>query len=261
MRTLLLSASALLALAAAPAFAQDTAPPPPISVSGGVSAVTQYRFRGISQSNNRPAVQGSITATHVSGFYVGAWGSSAQAGNSTVDIGGSEIDLYGGYSHALGNSGFTVDGGLYGYLYPGANAGNYYEVYGSLSKLIGPVTARAGVNWAPDQGVFDAAPGADYNIYIYGDLTAAIPTTGFTLHSHVGHTGGGFDYTKDYIDYSVGATYRWKALAFDLSLVGANIGRDDARRAPLLDQNGVPNPRQTYRAAKTVLVGSVTASF
>jgi len=263
MRSFLLPSFLLIAGAtvATPALADDpTAPPGDFTITGSAAIVSQYRFRGISQSDNKPAVQGAFTLSHKSGFYVSVWGSSASAGNSVVNIGGSEIDVYGGYTHALGASGLTVDAGLYGYIYPGASAGNYYELYGSLSKTYGPATAKVGVNFAPGQKVFDAAP-TNHNTYVYGELSAALPGTPVTLHSHLGHTGGGFDYTKQYLDYSVGASYKWKALTFDLSWVGTNISHADTRRAPFLDQTGNPSPFQTYRAAKGVVLGSVTASF
>src|ERR1700748_1885241 len=154
--------SALLAgtvFAAAPALADDpTAPPAPFTITGSAGVWSQYRFRGISQSDNKPVFQGSVTVAHSSGFYISTWGSSASA-NDAVNIGGSEIDVYAGYTHALGKSGVTFDGGLYGYLYPGSARAvgiseNYYEVYGSLSKPFGPLTAKAGIHWAPSQSYF-----------------------------------------------------------------------------------------------------------
>jgi uncharacterized protein (TIGR02001 family) len=242
--------------AAAPAFAQDTAPPGDFTISGSAAVVSQYRFRGISQSDNKPAVQASITLSHKSGFYVATWGSSASAGNSTVDIGGSEIDVYGGYTHALGASGVTIDAGLYGYLYPGNSSLDYFEVYGSLSKTLGPATAKAGIYFAPEQ-----ANVGRHNTYVYGELSGGIPGTPVTLHGHIGHTGGAFDYTKDYIDYSVGASASWKRVTFDISWVDTNVSHADARRNPLPDGSGALSPYQTYRAAKGVVVGSITASF
>lgn len=260
MRSILLCCALLSAsgLAATPAFADDpTAPPGDFTITGSAGVVSQYRFRGISQSNNRPAVQGSFTVAHSSGFYVSTWGSSASAGNSVVNIGGTEIDVYGGYTHALGHSGFTIDVGGYGYLYPGAPGGNYYELYGSLAKTYGPATAKVGVYFAPNQENTSRS-----NTYVYGELSGGIPGTPISLHAHLGHTGGAFDYAgKDYLDYTVGASYKWKALTFDISAVGTNISRSDTRFNPFLDQTGTPSPHETYRAAKLVPVASITASF
>ena len=250
----LLAASALAGavFVATPALADDAAAAPSfVTVTGSASIVSQYRFRGISQSDNRPAVQGSITLSTAPGFYISTWGSSATAGNSTVDIGGTEIDVYGGFTHALGKSGVTVDMGLYGYLYPGMPTLNYYELYGSLSKSFGPIGTKVGVNVAPSQANVGRT-----DTYVYVELTGAIPTTPITLHAHLGHTGGAFDYTKDYFDYTVGASYTWKHLTFDLSWVDTNVSKSDAVANPLY-----PNAFETYRAAKGVVVASLTASF
>jgi uncharacterized protein (TIGR02001 family) len=100
-KALLASTSLVSTLAAAsPALADETAPPSDFKITGSAAVVSQYRFRGISQSNNRPAVQGAITVAHSSGFCFDL-GSSASVGNSTVNIGGTEIDVYGGYTHGL----------------------------------------------------------------------------------------------------------------------------------------------------------------
>lgn len=232
------------------------------TITGSAAIVSQYRFRGISQSDNKPAVQGAFTIAHASGFYLSVWGSSASA-NNAVNIGGTEIDVYGGYTHAIGKSGVTVDAGLYGYIYPGSKKAvgineNYYEIYGSLSKPFGPLTAKIGAYWAPKQHYFDKfATPTRYNMYEYGELGLTLPNSPISLHGHIGHTGGGFDYAgHDYIDYTAGASYKWEALTFDLSVVGTDLSRPDT--APFDAAYGTTDYR---RAAKTVLVGSVTASF
>jgi len=239
------------AFAATPALADDA---PAITITGSAAIVSQYRFRGISQSDNKPAVQAAITVSHSSGFYISTWGSSASAGSSAVNIGGTEIDVYGGYTHAIGDSGVTFDGGVYGYLYPGATLGNYYEVYGSLAKTFGPVTAKAGVYFAPKQKLTKLYP-SHTNTYLYGELGGGIPNTPLSIHTHLGYTTGSFVWTKKYIDYNVGVTYKYKALAFDLSLVGTNVSHKNAAAAP------VTTAFETYRASKAVPVFSITASF
>lgn len=260
-RTALASVT-LFGASGARADAPPTPPPPAITVTGSAAIVSQYRFRGLAQSDNKPAVQASITVSHASGFYVATWGSSASAGNSPINIGGTEIDVYGGYTHALGKSGVTVDGGVYGYIYPGAPLGNYYEIYGSLAKNIGPATAKAGVNFAPRQKVFNynfTSP-THHNVYVYGELGTTIPGTAIILHSHLGHTGGGFDWGKPYFDYVAGAGYKYKALTFDLSLVGTDVSRSDINRG--FACAGAPACFEPFhRMSKTVLVGSVTANF
>jgi len=168
----LMAASTLAGVlfASAPALADEAAPPSDITITGSAAIVSQYRFRGLAQSDNKPAVQAALTLSHSSGFYISTWGSSASAGTAPINIGGTEIDVYGGYTKALG--GVTVDVGIYGYLYPGATAGNLYEFYGSLAKSYGPVTAKAGINFAPAQKVFNYnwSSTARNNTYLYGGL-------------------------------------------------------------------------------------------
>ncbi|MDA0188827.1 MAG: TorF family putative porin, partial [Proteobacteria bacterium] len=69
-------ASALLALFATSAFAQDAAPASPHSVTGNVTLASEYIYRGIGQTNREPAIQGGFDYAHSSGFYLGTWASS-----------------------------------------------------------------------------------------------------------------------------------------------------------------------------------------
>src|SRR4051812_44508232 len=68
-------ALAALALSGA-AFAQTKAPEPDYTLSYNIGAVTEYRYRGISQSAREPALQGGIDFAHKSGWYVGTWAST-----------------------------------------------------------------------------------------------------------------------------------------------------------------------------------------
>jgi uncharacterized protein (TIGR02001 family) len=249
-------------LVATSAQADETDPPGAFSVSGSITVVSQYRFRGLAQSDNKPAVQGAVTVNHRSGFYAGAWASSAQAGDGPIDIGGSEVDLFGGYSHTFNSSGLTVDLGAYGYLYPNASAGNYYELYGSLAKSLGPATAKVGVYVAPDQKVFDYnwTSAKRSNVYVYGELGSDIPGTPLNLHGHLGHTAGGFAWAKDYLDYSIGTSAKWKLLTLDLSLVGTNISKSDIDRG-FGCAGGAACIDYYHRMSKTTVVASLTASF
>lgn len=258
------------ALAATPALADDAAPPSDITVTGSASVASQYRFRGIAQSDNKPVVQGSITVSHKSGFYLSTWGSSATKtsvdylGTPTdvVNIGGTEIDVYGGWTGKLGGSGVTLDAGGYGYIYPGMTTGNYYEVYGSLAYGLGPVNAKVGVNFAPAQKVFNYSVFSPKrsNTYVYGELGGAIPNTPLTIHTHLGHTGGGFDVAKQYIDYTAGITYAWHHLSLDASIVGTNIKQRDFANTGLCVV-GDPLCNAFHRVTKPVGVVTLTASF
>jgi len=131
-----LSALALVA-SAAPALAQD-APASDFTITGSAALVSDYRFRGISQSGAgfKPTPQASATLTHSSGFYTSFWASSI---DDYVAAGAdAEIDLIGGYSTTVG--GVTLDGGLLYYYYPSAAKGtntDFLEIYGSAKTTYG----------------------------------------------------------------------------------------------------------------------------
>lgn len=215
-----LPALALAALAT-PAFAQDKSFSDSLSVSGGAAVVSDYRFRGLSQTGEEAAVQGWATVTHDSGFYVGFWGSSTNF--NTVDSTGAtktqsaEIDAIAGYSREV-VSGVTVDGGFTYYMYPGGTdlATDYIEPYLSVTGDLGPVSAKVGAAYIPSG---QNATGGKDNIYLYTDLSAAIPNTPLKLKGHWGYNNGYIGAGNDYADYSVGAEASWKALTFGISYV------------------------------------------
>lgn len=270
-------AAAAVALASVSSAAYADAPTPEFTVTGSAAVVSQYRFRGVTQSDNKPAVQASITISQKDGFYVSTWGSS---GASSVNAdttsasynpaatsyvspnNGTEIDVYGGYTHALGKTGITFDGGLYGYLYPNIPANNLFEIYGSLSKSYGPLTGKVGVNWAPAQDYFTTyGTASHYSVYEYAELSyTPAKLSALTVHGHLGHTGGGLDYGRNYIDYTVGVGYKWKSLTFDISAVGTDISKGTIASLGGGAVGSIPN-YSLYRPIKTVPVFSLTASF
>ena len=173
------------ALLATPALADDPpAPAPALTVSGNVSGVTDFRFRGVSLSGGDPAIQGGITVTHSSGFYVGAWSSSIDGGPI---YGQQELDLFGGWGGEIA-SGTKVDVGLLKYVYPSSDVGpaDYWEPYASISHTFGPATAKLGVAYAWEQ---DSLANQD-NLYLYGNLDVGIPNSPITVSGHLGYTDG-----------------------------------------------------------------------
>lgn len=120
----LVSALALggLATASLPVLAEDT---PASSLSGNIGLTSDYVFRGVSQTQGGPAIQGGFDYAHSSGLYVGTWASNVAwvstddgAGNKFFkDNNSMEIDLYGGYRGAAGDLGYDV--GVITYYYPG----------------------------------------------------------------------------------------------------------------------------------------------
>lgn len=237
MRTTLIGLSILSAIAAtAPALADDaSAPPSDFTVTGGATITSDYRFRGISQTDKRFAVQGTIGIAHSSGFYVGTWGSSID--DYVANGSDQEIDLYGGYKTTV--SGTTIDGGLLYYYYPGAHGANtdFFEPYFNVSHTFGPLGAKIGLNYAWSQKgqscAYDVRCGGkakEDSLYTYGELSAGIPGTGVTVTGHLGESWGRSYLTnglKNYTDWSLTAAYTYKALTFSLAYVDTNFKKSE----------------------------------
>ena len=245
-----LSAVALAALSA-PAFAQDEAAPA-LTVTGNAAVVTDYRFRGISQTDKRFALQGGITISHASGLYVSVWGSSID--DYVYNGGDQELDLIAGFSKTVGAA--TFDTGVLYYYYPGTGGINsdFFEPYASVKGTFGPATAKVTVNYAPKQaaiGLGSQIPGGGPkkdNLYVAGDLSASIPNTPLGLTAHLGHSFGPsylVPVGDEYTDWNVGATYSWGHLTFGVSYVDT-------------DTDFIVGTRNE---AKAGVVGSITASF
>lgn len=233
MRTFIGCCCSLLAIAVAtPAMADDTAPPPAVTINGTAAVVTDYRFRGLSQTNKNFAVQGSLTVSHESGFYVSAWGSSID--DYIADGSDQELDLIAGYKHSF--SGTTVDVGALYYFYPGSQQlakalGNpkynsdFIEPYAAVSHTFGPVTGKLTANYAPKQKALSLGFGKEDNLYGAFDLSAAVPNTGFGVSAHLGHnfTKSFLSVGRKYTDWGAGVTYTYKAITFGVSYVDTNL--------------------------------------
>jgi uncharacterized protein (TIGR02001 family) len=115
-----LTVSAQTATAAEPAApAAAAAPASPHTFTGNLSLVSEYRFRGISQTFKKPAIQGGFDYSHSSGIYLGNWNSNVNEG-AGYPAGNIEMDFYGGWKYTSGDWGLDV-GGIY-YYYPGTDA-------------------------------------------------------------------------------------------------------------------------------------------
>lgn len=216
MRTFILGLSALAATAvASPAFAEDAAATKEWTLSGSVTAVSDYRFRGVSLSDKDPAIQPTITLSHSSGFYVGTWMSNL---HDTPLYGEWETDLYAGWTGEVG-AGITVDAAVLYYLYvDGKGDSDYFEPYVTAAYTLGPVTAKAGVNWA----ISSNATGNEDLIYTFGQLSGAIPNTPVTLTAKVGHQDlGGL--AQSYTDWSIGASATFGPVTGSVSYIGSDI--------------------------------------
>lgn len=179
-------------------MAQTKAPEPDYTLSFNVGAVTDYRYRGISQSRLKPALQGGADFSHKSGFYVGTWASTIKW---IKDAGGDanvEVDLYGGYKTTVGGIGLDV--GVLRYLYPGSELAinpDTTEVY--LAGSWGPATLKYSHSTTNLFGFADSEGSG------YLDLSATfeLPWYGLTLTPHVGHQRVRHNSFFSYTDWSL----------------------------------------------------------
>jgi len=135
---LLLAAPLLTAVAAAPATAADLGAG--FGVNGGATLVSDYRFRGLSQTNRRFAVQGTFTISHSSGAYATWWGSSID--DYVANGSDAENDFIIGYKKTLGST--TLDGGVLYYYYPGSGGISCVPLSGRSPACTGHRTRLAG---------------------------------------------------------------------------------------------------------------------
>ncbi len=277
-----LTAALLAAGLAVPAAAQETAPPKPVTVSGSVGLVSDYRFRGVSQSDENLAVQGGFTIAHESGVYIGTWGSNL-AGWGTFGGANMELDLIAGYKFPVG--GGTLDVGATWYMYPGGfDNTDFIEPYAKLSGTLGPASLTAGVAYAPKQealgswylngtsaanGVYDRPGDKNDNLYVWGDVAAAIPNTGLTAKAHIGASKGNKGLgpfatsvapTGEYVDWMLGADYAIPTtpLTLGVAYIDTNISE---REAAYLQPSFSKGQDGTGTIAGSTVVVSLTAAF
>lgn len=198
----------------APAFAQDEAAEEaagPITLSGGVAVVSDYRFRGVSLSDKDFAVQPYLTVKHESGLYAGVWGSNL-AENAGDDV---EVDLYAGFS---GGEELTYDIGATYYLYPGVSSFNYVEFTGKLGSTVGPATVGVQLSYVPSQD----NTGNNDNIYYGTNATVAIPNTPISIVGSMGIEDGAFTAGNEKVDWSLGLTAAVSGFTLGASYVDTN---------------------------------------
>ncbi|MGZ8361689.1 MAG: TorF family putative porin [Allosphingosinicella sp.] len=223
-------------LAAAPSIAQDELPEDPAEVpaeaptgagqgpwdfSVGLALMSDHRFRGVSRSDEDPALRATFNLAHDSGLYAGVRATTLKGRDSFrlrdpafEDLGEAQLDLYAGYGARLGD-GFELDAGALYYAFVGGDgATDYVEPYASLSYLIGPVYATAGAKYAPSQ----RAIGDEDMLYLFGQVDATIPFRPWSFTALVGHQDWG-DF-GNYWTWSLGVEHHLQIEA----LPGAHVG-------------------------------------
>jgi uncharacterized protein (TIGR02001 family) len=183
-------------------------------VTGTLAAVSDYDFRGISQTMEDPALQGSIDWANDSGWYAGVWGSNVDFGDGAE----SNIELDGYFGYAFENEeGLGWDVGLVYYSYwPDDDDINYPEVYAGINyKGLGLKL------WYTN----DYIQSDESAMYFEGNYSFTLPKD-FSLDLHAGHySGDGIEgETGDsYIDYSLGVSRTFGNLDLALKYVDTDI--------------------------------------
>lgn len=192
--------------------------------SGSVAVTNDYVFRGITQNDEHPALQGSLSFGQSTGPYLGLWGSNVDfndGGQATL-----ELDLSVGYKWSWGPVSFDT-GAIY-YAYPGANDSldyNYWESKVAASAPVGPVTVTGSVFVSPDYFA-----GSGTAVYVNGAASIPVFSTGITANAAIGRQSiddeAAFG-VADYTDWTGGLSYTWEKFTFNIAYYDTNLGNAD----------------------------------
>jgi len=216
-QTLALVAASLLG--ALPLIASAEEPKSDWTVAGNAGLFSDYRFRGISQTNKKPAFQGGIDISHSSGFYVGNWNSNVDSG--LYNGANIEMDFYGGYKLPVGP--VTLDFGALYYYYPGSGAGGSFKI-DNTELYVGASYGAFSLKYSHAISDYFSLP--DTKGSHYWDLSANYDLGGgWGLVGHVGNFklkgwSTGTDATNgNYTDWKVGVTKDISGWVFGASYI------------------------------------------
>jgi uncharacterized protein (TIGR02001 family) len=183
-----------LALALLPAWVAHA------ELSANVAVTSDYIWHGVSQTNERPALQMGAEYDHESGFYIGTWGSNVDFAEDVADPARVEIDLHGGVRGET-ECGLGWDFGLLRYMYPRTT-----EPY-DYNELKVSVSYR-GITFETDYSDDVFATGKQGFYYYNVGVSHEFPDL-FTLSAAVGYSGLGLEVTGDgvpesYVDWRIG---------------------------------------------------------
>lgn len=218
---------------ASAASAQDA---DPVSFSGGVTLLTDYRLRGASLSDNEPVIQGVVEAkvplNDTVSLFAGIWASSL---DKDAGAGAMETDIYGGIQARFGD--VNVRARYLRLVFHDAENIDFDQYEAGVTAPVGPVTAGLGI-------IHDQYNGGGHSTYVYSSAAYAIPETGLSVKGLVGYEDG--SRWDDKVNWALGAFYTYKSVTF-----GANY----------IDTNRFsPNSKGENRA-KGAVIFSIGASF
>lgn len=194
------------------------------AASGNLTVISDYVFRGITQSDEKPALQSSISIGEATGAYGSLW-----ASNVDFNDGGKadfEIDASGGYKWAI--DAMTLDIGAIYYAYPGPNKELDYDYAEAKLGLSLPVGAASfGFNFYISPDYF---AGSGVSLYSNAAISMPIQDTGFSTNASIGYQTiedeNAFG-VPDYADWNIGFSYTWKNFTLGLNYYDTNLNKTD----------------------------------
>ena len=203
----LLKLSLAAALAVTVAFAQESKSD--IGVSANVAITSNYVWRGMTQTDNSPAIQGGFDIDY-KGIYAGVWGSNINFGDDESSM---ELDLYVGYSNEI--AGLTYDLGYVQFTYPNdSDALNFGEAYLGLSYDFEVVEIGATYYMGVSTNDWEDVP----------DTIEASVSVPLPYDMSIDATGGNYDTVGTY--YSAGVTKTFKSFDFTVAYTGMDFDDD-----------------------------------
>lgn len=199
----------VLALSALPSVSQA-------QLAFNAGAFSDYRYRGISQTRLKPAVQAGVDYA-AGGLYVGAWASSIKWIKDAGGNANAEIDLYGGYKGDIVKDSLTFDVGVLTYQYPSNNLATKAEtteIYGALT--MGPATLKY------SHSVSNLFGFADSKNSGYVDLSATFDVGGISVVPHVGYQKVSNNANYSYTDYALTVSKDFSGLVVSAAAIGTN---------------------------------------
>jgi uncharacterized protein (TIGR02001 family) len=264
--------SLILAALVAPgvALAADAAPAATPAFTANVALVSNYLYRGISQTGGNPAIQGGFDYAHSSGFYAGVWGSSISwiSDESLGSNAGLELDTYFGFKNSFATD-FSYDVGFLRYNYPGKYPDpmptnfakpDTNEIYGLIGWKW--ITLKYSDSLGDTFGVSNASGTS------YIDLSASytLEGSGVTLGAHYGkqtYKGSSADalaastptsLDPTYTDYKLSVSKDFSGYVWGLAYSDTNAKKGGFYSVPAADGS-------TTDLGKGTAVMSVTHSF
>lgn len=234
---------AMASLGTSLAHAEDApAAKPDNEVSFNAALTSDYRYRGISQTRLKPAVQGGADYVHnPSGFYAGTWLSSIKWIDDAGGDASVEWDIYGGKRGDIGG-GFSYDvGGLY-YFYPSNDlnpSANTFEVYGAVGY--GPFSLKYSHSTTNLFGFADSKNSG----YVDASVNQEIQD-GYILNVHLGHQKVNHNSVASYTDWKVGVTKDYGVAVVSLAAIKASTGAYYARGKNLAKTGAVLTVSKTF---------------